>query len=276
MLKELEKYLAEPNNKLDQIIGEKIREEKKQAASVKDEDKANYCWCLYQIFLVQKNYTDAFWNMKAKRYEKAWLQLDRADIELSFLEEHYEKYFNQPVGVRFQLIYILNAIKRFQLLFPYKLFMSREMIIKEEKCSICGEIIRLRGGCKHKLGHLYNGEQCFYKVIDSEFLGMALVTDPFDRYAYLKIEGQNFNYKVIDFIMGNLQYPYELWNVEKTRRANPEYKNIERNSICPCGSGKKFKKCCMGTTNEMIDHFIFDLPQNNGTNIKLSTMLMEI
>lgn len=30
----------------------------------------------------------------------------------------------------------------------------------------------------------------------------------------------------------------------------------------------------MGTTNLMMDHFIFELPQNNGTNMELSVMQM--
>lgn len=273
-IKDIEIYLAKLNDRVNPEIGEKIKERKKQEASLGDEYKANYLWCLYQIFLVQKNYTDAFWNMKSKKYEDAWLQLDRADIELSFLDDHYEKYFNEPVGLRFHLLYILNSIKRFQMLFPYKLFMSRESVIKEEKCSICGEKIRLRGGCKHKLGQLYNGEQCCYKVTDIQLLGMALVTDPFDKYTYLKIEGKDYNYQVIDFLMENLQAPYELWNVEKTRGKNPSYKNIGRNDVCPCGSGKKYKKCCMGTANEMMDHFVFDLPRNNGINIELSATLI--
>ena len=273
LIREIEAYLAKLNEKVNSDIGEDIKEQKKQAASIGDENKANYLWCIYQIFLVQKNYTDAFWNMKNKRYEDAWLQLDRADIELSFLDKHYETYFGESVGLRFQLPYILNTIKRFQMLFPYKLFVSRETVIKEERCSICGETIRLRGGCKHKLGQLYKGEQCCHEIIDFEFLGMALVTDPFDKYAYLKIEGQDYNYEAIDFLMGKLQSPYELWNVEKARKVKADYENVMRNSVCPCGSGKKFKKCCSGTTNMMMDHFVFDLPQNNCINIQLSTAI---
>lgn len=272
MISELETYLEKLNEKISPDIGVEIKMQKKQAASMGDENKANYLWCLYQIYLIQKNYTDAFWNMKNKRYEEAWMQLDRADIELSFLEEHYQKYFNEPIGFRFQLQYILNITQRFQTLFPYKLFMSRETIIKEEKCSICGETIRLRGGCKHRLGELYNGEQCYHEITDYEFLGMVLVRDPFDKYTYLKIEGQDYNYAVIDFLMEKLQSPYELWNVEKTRKMKPNYENVGRNSACPCGSGKKFKKCCMGTTNTMMNHYIFDLPQNNGTNIGISVI----
>lgn len=30
-----------------------------------------------------------------------------------------------------------------------------------------------------------------------------------------------------------------------------KYKNIRPNDLCPCGSGKKFKKCCMYKLNDM-------------------------
>lgn len=268
-IRELELFFSKLHDKISPDIGETIKKQKEQASSDGDEYTANYLWCFYQIFLVQKNYTDAFWNMKNKKYEDAWFLLDRADIELSFLEPHYEKYFGEPVGIRFQLLYIMNTIKRFQMLFPYKLFMSREAIIKEEECSICGEKIRLRGGCKHKLGHLYNGKQCCYRVTDMQFLGMALVTDPFDKYTFLNIQGHDYNYTTIDFIMDNLKSPYDLWNVKKIKVKIPNFKNAGRNDSCPCGSGKKYKKCCMGTSNEMMDHFVFDLPQGNTVNLAM-------
>lgn len=267
---EIENILGQLNDTLNTELGKKIKEEKDKYASDKEEHKANYLWCLNQIFIVQKNYTDAFWNMKNKKYEDAWYLLDRADIELSFLEEHYEQYFQEPMGMHFQLEYILNSIKKFQMLFPYKVFLSRESIVKEEKCSICGEKVRLRGGCKHKLGQLYNGKQCAYEVTDMQFLSMAIVTDPFDKFSYLKIEGQEYNYKAVDFIMDNLESPYDLWNVEKIKVKNPDYKNASRNDSCPCGSGKKYKRCCMGTSNEMMDHFIFNVARNNGVNLELT------
>ena len=270
-IQEIEKKLAQLNDVLGSDIGEKIKEEKAKSARNGESEKANYLWCLNQIFLVQKQYTEAFWNMKNKKYENAWNSLDRADIELSFLEEHYEKYFGEPMGQRFQLQYILNVIKKFQMLFPYKVFMSRESIIKEEKCSICGEKVRLRGGCNHRLGQLYNGEQCCHEVTDVQFLAMALVTDPFDKYTFVKLEGQDYNYQVIEFLMNNLKSPYDLWEVEKIKVIRPNYKNIGRNDICPCGSGKKYKKCCMGTSSEMMDHFVFDLPRNKGHNVEYTT-----
>lgn len=59
--------------------------------------------------------------------------------------------------------------------------------------------------------------------------------------------------KMLQIIDSNLQLPYfededydafEYYDHQETvRRENPK---IGRNDPCPCGSGKKFKKCCMG------------------------------
>src|ERR1019366_4181425 len=34
---------------------------------------------------------------------------------------------------------------------------------------------------------------------------------------------------------------------------------VGRNESCPCGSGKKFKKCCSGKPRPITDRFTFDL-----------------
>ena len=134
----------------------------------------------------------AFEKMKAGKFEDAWNALDGTDIEASFLELHFEKYFGCPVGLKFYLGPILNAVKQFQKLFPYKFFLSRESIVKEEECSICGKRISLRHGCSHRIGQLYMGEMCFHKVTDMEFLGVSIVTDPFDKYTVIHVEGQEY------------------------------------------------------------------------------------
>jgi hypothetical protein len=38
-----------------------------------------------------------------------------------------------------------------------------------------------------------------------------------------------------------------LWRPDEGPAVNP-YKDVGRNDPCPCGSGKKFKKCCLGKT----------------------------
>jgi uncharacterized protein len=41
-----------------------------------------------------------------------------------------------------------------------------------------------------------------------------------------------------------------LWQSQRTAQARPTQvgipANVGRNALCPCGSGKKYKQCCMG------------------------------
>jgi len=37
--------------------------------------------------------------------------------------------------------------------------------------------------------------------------------------------------------------PQQHQHVLQTPQQNPQYKNVGRNDPCPCGSGKKFKRC---------------------------------
>jgi len=51
-------------------------------------------------------------------------------------------------------------------------------------------------------------------------------------------------------------------------------KRIGRNDSCPCGSGKKFKKCCLGkSVSELPDSFkariVDDNPLNDPEYLKL-------
>ncbi|MCI8507703.1 MAG: SEC-C domain-containing protein [Lachnospiraceae bacterium] len=266
--KEIEAYLDTANIKLDLVVKEEILRLKEQAVKNQNEDQANYLWCLQQVYKIQHSYLTAFEKMKVAKFEDAWILLDRADIELSFLEVNYNKSFIGSVGTKFYLGFILNTIKQYQKLFPYKYFFSREAIVKEEKCSICGEIISLRHGCNHRLGQLYMGEQCCHKVTDIEFLGFAIVTDPFDKYSMLHIPEQKYNYYPLEELMKVLQTPFDIWCVDELNIVSPEYENISRNDLCPCGSGKKFKKCCMGTKQIYTKHYRINIANRESRSIK--------
>lgn len=47
------------------------------------------------------------------------------------------------------------------------------------------------------------GELCLREVTDYEIIGVAIVRHPLDKYAILKLEGQEYNYQVLDYLMEN-------------------------------------------------------------------------
>jgi len=62
--------------------------------------------------------------------------------------------------------------------------------------------------------------------------------------------------------MEYLDNPFETWGydieeLEWDHKNDPLYRNLGRNDKCPCGSGKKFKKCCMVEKKEGSKHYKF-------------------
>ena len=99
------------------------------------------------------------------------------------------------------------------------------------------------------------GELCLREVTDYEIIGVAIVKHPLDKYAILKLEGQEYNYQVLDYLMEKLDSPFRPWYVEELKRKRPEFINVGRNDKCPCGSGKKYKMCCCGASREYGPHY---------------------
>ena len=100
------------------------------------------------------------------------------------------------------------------------------------------------------------GELCLREVTDMELKAVSLVTDPFDKYAFVKLDGQEYNYGMLEQLMPEINSPYDDFHIETIKVKKPEFKTIGRNTQCPCGSGKKYKRCHLGTPDEMMDHHI--------------------
>jgi len=248
---DVEKYLSIKNISFDNVFGEAIEELWQNAILNQDEARANHCWCLQQIYKIQKGYVSAIYDLKNQKYEDAWLTFDNIDIALGYLEENFDVMLNNDKS---HMVFIGRMIKEYQKLFPYCHFFSRECIVKAEVCSICGQAISLRHPCGHKVGKLYMGELCLRKVVDMEFKAFSIVTDPFDKYSYVKLPDQEYDYGMLETLMKEIEDPYDEFYIETVKVTKPEYKNVGRNESCPCGSGKKYKKCHLGTKDELMDH----------------------
>lgn len=253
---EIEDYLSSFNISLEQSVYDQIQDTLDNAISDHNEKLANYYWCLRTIFMIQKTFLMAFNDMKAEKYEEAWSNLDSADIMLSGLNQNFDiKEGND----KYHLAFISRIIKEYQKTFPYHHFFSRECVIKSEKCSICGKRVLLRKPCGHKLGKLYMGQQCQHIITDLEMKAIAIVTQPFDKYTYLKIPDKEYDYGMVKMLISEINNPYESFWIETVKKKKPKYEKIGRNSICPCGSGLKYKKCHLGNPDELMDHNIVHL-----------------
>lgn len=248
-LNEIKSHLNALNIVLDKNIPIELERLKRLAIVANNENLANDIWCIDQIYYIQTMYIDMFNNLKNKEHLKAWNLLEKIDIELSFLRDNFDY-----TGNKYNMLFIQCVIKYYEKLFPYHLFISRETIIKAESCSICGNPIKLRGGCKHKLGKLYMGELCIYNVTDWELVGTAIVENPFDKYGVIVVDNKSYNYSNLDKIMAQIESPFDYWYIEESKIKGQEYLNLGKNDKCPCKSGYKYKKCCMNTEKELTTY----------------------
>ena len=253
---EIENYLSKKKILFDESVNEKIEQYRINAIDQEDEKNANYFWCLREIFNIQKGFVSAIEDLNSKKFEEAWILFEKIDIEIGNLEQNFDVFQEKD---KYQIVFIKRIISEYQKLFPYQYFFSRENIIKREECSICGKVISLRNSCGHKPGKLYMGELCSRIVTDMELKGISIVTDPFDKYTYLQLPGKEYNYGMIEALMQELSSPYDDFFIETVKIKKSEYKKVQRDSLCPCGSGKKYKKCCLGTVRELMDHNIIHM-----------------
>ena len=256
-INDIEELLKQRNANFNcEIIENNLKELKQSEVEAGNQEKAKHIWCLEQILKIKTLFIEAFNLMKNNDFEKAWYNLDRCDIELSFLKHHFNYNNNE-----FDLLFIEKEIPKYQELFPYDYFSSRETIESDFTCSICGSSMGIRNKCRHKVGEIYNGEMCYRIVNNIELLGISIVKNPFDKYTILHVEGTEYNYSLLENLMEYLNSPFEEWGYDiELKRWNYKktslYKNVGRNDKCPCGSGKKFKKCCLQKYNP-VKHYRF-------------------
>lgn len=256
-IKEIEQYLQKKNEFFSSDVIREIEQSRMTAIQEKDEEKANHYWCLAVIYYVQSGYLTLYHNVRNRRYTQAYEAMKQTDMQLVTLGKNFD--IGDEENDPYHLVFIRSMLQEYEKIFPYEYFICREQVIKEQKCSICGQVVKLRGGCNHVPGKIYMGEVCMHEITDFTYLGMKAARDPFDKYEYLEpyqSEKMPYNFGILEGLMESLKSPYEYWEVEVVKAKNPEFARVGRNDKCPCGSGKKFKHCCMNDEEKMyFDHY---------------------
>lgn len=259
---EILKTLASNPVSIENDVKNDIDRHRLNAIADNNERDANKWWCIEQIYTVINAYLSLYHNLKNGQYEDAWHYLCEVDTEQSFLFDNKESFdFGNEANDKFGIFYIRNHLKYIEKMYPYEWFTSREEIIREEKCSICSKTISVRHPCGHRPGKLYMGELCLREVTKVDFKGLAIVKDPFDKYAIIKPKDMEYNYGSVKFLADNISDPWEMWYLKESRTIRPDFKKAGRNDKCPCGSGKKYKHCCMGSDKIYMPHYDIILPK---------------
>jgi len=264
-LDEITLYLRDaPNNfnsRNSNPFERKLAEMKDTAVSKNDQSLAKRIWCLEQILSIQDKFIAAFFQMKAEGYYEAWCLLERVELGLQFLSPHFEDTANQ-----FHIKFIERHTTQYQSLFPYQVFMSPEFIEIEKVCTVCNKVVSPRDNCGHRVGEIYDGKMASRLVTKAEFLGIAAVREPVQKYSVMflcdpqgGVKKDHYNYAVVRYLIQRLSSPFHAWDVDWTKQRHPHsrYSHVGRNAPCPCESGKKYKKCCLLESGVLRPHCEF-------------------
>jgi SEC-C motif len=244
----------------DAIISGMLRVSKSMAVASGNQDAAKLLWCYEQALRIQQHYLSAFQLMKAGEFYSAWCDFDRVEVETSFLERHFQIDFDSDA---YKLAYIDGHTRRFQSLYPYKMFLSPAYLYSEKKCSICGQVVSPRRPCGHKKGEIYNGEMCGHDITDGQLLELSIVTTPFQNYSVVFLEdpdtheqADQYDYSLIKYVVLGLRRPFDAWDLTwtKIRRPHSLFEHVGPNDSCPCDSGKKYRQCCLRKPGVLRPH----------------------
>ncbi len=238
---------------------------KKDAVQKGDQELASAVWCLEQIIVAQWHFITAYEQARSLHFYGSWCSLEQAEIALHSLSRHY----SSPAG-RFGVPTMLSCIPKLQALYPYRIFMSPGYIIHEAICSICRQKLQVRGGCGHRRHELYDGEACGRIITKPEMLEISFVEKPVQKYSVAFAQGgPGFNYALVDYAVKGMGSPWADWSYEIQERYRPtalaadeRFRSRKRNDRCPCGSHKKFKKCCLSEMRESYQHHQFGFPND--------------
>lgn len=224
-LKEIKEYLLTYKFQFDdKKFYNKINKLKRKASFNFDENLLNEIWCLEKIYQIQKKYVEMYNNLKKQNYYKAWLLLDEIDTDLILLKPNLS--FEKNI---YNLCFIEKIILKYEILFRsiYRVFFSRELLVKSYRCSICDRKISLRNNCEHKKGYLYWGKLCSHIAEDFEFFGIALVEKSVDRYTVpQENEDIKYDYTILRNLMSKLISPYVFWDVKVLEKKNYKHYNV--------------------------------------------------
>lgn len=221
-----------------------------------DEENANIAWAAKSILHIHKDFRRAYSQLQDKKYYEAWCLME--DIEIGV-----DNLLRNCPGALNAVKYISLMVRQLQGLYPYKVFMSTEILIKERTCSICGKKRMIRHHCGHYPGYVYNGEMCKDIVSAAALGGLALVFDPEHKYAVAFPSDENgrkdqYNYMLLEEVMRFWKDPFMTWHytTKHIHKSPDEFPGLADETACPCGSGKKYGDCCKNDP-EGVKHVVY-------------------
>jgi hypothetical protein len=243
------------------VVSERLTVLKRDAVAAGDSEAAKSLWCLQQALAVQEHYLLAFAKLRSGQYYDAWCELEHTELAVAALERHETGSWKD-----FRLDFIQAHTSKWQAIFPYKVFLSPEMIQIEKLCSVCNQPVLPRSFCGHRVGEIYDGEMCYRTVTKLELMGISMVDKPAQKYSVVFMTDEktgkqhdHYRYDLVKYAIEALRDPFDPWSVERSSRRQPHsrFADVGRDEPCPCESGRQYNNCCLPDNGVLRPHFQF-------------------
>jgi len=255
----IRKLLFSLNDMAFDKANEALKEMKAKIGAAKDrcdqdsEQVLNELYIINQLTAMLTAYTQAWSKILRREFSSSWnslqgsINLLRQIKKLSDCSNNLTNYFE-------------DQLLALEMLYPYNVFFSIGAITDWFKCSICGNDID-SFECPHMAGELYQGKMA-YAIVQkfTEVNHVAMVKHPEDKRCVVKYDDKGDQFKLILFLSdlitsGKLELLH-FGKLEFSKKVikNPEFRKTGRNNPCFCGSGKKFKKCCVSKEHVETEH----------------------
>jgi len=214
----------------------------------------NEVYLLNRFINLMGSYSATWMNIAGSKFADSWYSLQDSLDHLRSI-----KKFSSGTGIRL-IDFLENQLIELEKLYPYNVFFSMGARVDLFECSICGKDIDSLE-CEHIKGELYRGKLAYgtAKGIGS-IDHVAMVKHPQDKRCVVKYEDDGPQFEPVRYLahlltsktMNPLSFNHLKFS--KRREKNPDFKKLPRNDVCFCGSGKKFKKCCIDKEFLEFDH----------------------
>lgn len=232
----------------------------KQMVSVNEEEKTsasdeylNDLWVLARYIDFLESYGRTWQAILKHKFSDSWCLLQDS-LDLLRLIKRFS---------RIDISLFERQLLELEKAYPYNVFFSIGALIKTWECSICGHDMSSLE-CSHLQGELYRGQMATAiakEVVELNHISM--VTRPKDKRCVVSYDDGAEQFAVVRHLAAGIAHKQiEILGFAEVRFSkrtilNPAYKKLPRNQVCGCGSGKKFKNCCITTRYTEGDHVDF-------------------
>ena len=235
-----------------------------ETVSNSNESTLNEFFVLRCYVSLLKSYTSVWLKIVNGQFSESWNSLQDSLDQLRTVKRFASTENNKAINL---LEFQLTQLER---LYPYRVFASIGAFFERIECNICGKDMDT-SECIHLAGELYNGKMAYGIVHEISPDHVSLVKNPADKRCVVSYGDNSEQFKLVRFLselicekkltitqFGELKH-------SKRRVKNKEFKKIGRNELCFCGSGKKFKHCCISKEYVESPHIDIDISPNGNS-----------